>query len=308
MEVYILYGDDKFNINRRVNQIKNVVNSEWLQFNYCSLPDDADYLDIINEICTAGFGTGRKVVHVSNDCLFTKEANKAIKKLEIAPSDNTLLITTTKKPAINTVVVKELLKYGKLEEYQLISLWKPQEIASYIKKEAASYKINLTDDCNNYLVENLGNDTQLIDSELQKISLYAASDNISIEELRLLVRNQHANSIELAKCCLLGESKLAFEKLNQLNSHPLQITATLSSCFRTWLAVKAGIVENAGDSEIAKAGCIYNSKRIYFLKREVSDCSLVRLLHILSILIELEYELKIGKNTLISRVIEICEL
>ena len=308
MKTYILYGDDKFNIERRVSQIKTLLNDEWKQFNYCSMPDDADYLDTINEIITSGFGTGKKIIHLSNDCLFKKDANKAIKKLELAPPNNILLITTTKKPAINTVVVKTLLKYGELEQYQLISEWKILEIAKYIKQEAASYKLNLTDDCINYLVESFSNDTQLVDNELQKIALYATSSCISIEELRLLVKNSHANAIELAKYCLLAESELAFEKLNQLNNHPLQIVATLSSCFRTWLAVKTGVVENASNEEISASGCIYNPKRIYFLKQEVSNCSLSRLKKILCILTSLEYELKTGKNTLTSKIIEICEI
>lgn len=309
METYILYGDDKFNINRRINQIKNTIEQEWKQFNYCLIPEDSDYLTVINELLTKGLGTGKKIVQVSNDCLFNKDAKKAIKKLNLVPDDSILIITTDKKPASNLIVVKELLKYGKLEEYRLISEWKTLEIANYIKNEAIFYKLNINDECVNYLVENLGNNTQLIDNELNKIALYAITNEVSVKELSLLVNNSNPTSIELAKYCLYGESKQAFDKLNQLkNSHPLQILATLSNCFRTWLTVKAGIAENASDSNIANVGFIQNPKRIYFLTKEVSNCSLIRLQNILNILTTLEYELKTGKNTLISRIIEICEL
>lgn len=309
MKVYILYGDDKFNINRRIDIIKDVIEEEWKEFSYCSMPDDSDYLTVINELLTKGLGTGKKIVQVFNDCLFNKDAKKAIKKLESAPDDNVLIIATTKKTASNLVVIKELLKHGKLEEYRLIPVWKTSDIADYIKHEAISYKLNLDDECINYLVDNIGNDTQFIDSELKKIALYAISSKISIKGLHSLITSNNANSIELAKHCLYGESKQAFDKLNQLKSnHPLQIVATLSSCFRTWLAVKAGVAENASDNEIAKAGCIHNPKRIYFLKQEVFNCSLMRLRAILSVLTNLEYELKTGKNTLTPRIIEICKL
>ncbi|NJN07518.1 MAG: DNA polymerase III subunit delta [Richelia sp. RM1_1_1] len=309
MEVYILCGDDSFNIEHRAKEIESMVDNEWLQLNYCSMPDDANPFDVVNELLTQSFGGGKKVVRVSNDCLFNKDAKKAIEKLKSASTGNILLITTTKKPAMNMVVVKELLKHGKLEEYQLISMWKTSEIAGYINSKANAYSLNLTNDCIEYLVDNLGNNSQLIDSELQKIALYAESSNVSVDELRLLVKNSNANSIELAKYCLLGESKMAFDKLNQLkNKHSLQVMATLSSCFRTWLAVKAGIAENASNDDISASGCIYNPKRIYFLKQEVSNCSLARLQKISSILTCLEYELKTGKDTFVSRIIEICEL
>lgn len=312
MQVYILYGDDKFNIKRRVEEIKRVIDNEWLEFNYCILQDDATPFSAMNELRTPAIGGSNKIVHIVNDCLFkdSEIAKKAIKeKLELVPANNILLITTSKKPATNTVVAKELLKYGVMEEFALITEWKVNEIATYIKAEAIAKGLHLSNDCIDYLVDNIGNDSELINSELDKIALYTTSDSLTIKVLQTLVRNSHSNSIELAKYCLDGNSLLAVEKLNQLQSeHPLQIVATLSSCFRTWLAVKAGIYEKLSDAEITTVGCIYNSKRIYYLKGDVRTCSLSRLQSILSIIIQLEYELKTSNNTLMSRIIEISQL
>lgn len=311
MQVYILYGNDSFNMKHRLEEIKNEIDDEWLQFNYCSMPDDANPLSAINELLASSFGGGKKVVHVSNDCFFKDKqlALKALDKLELVSENNVLVITTSKKPVSNTIVVKKLIKYGQLEKYELIPEWKTSHISAYIKAEATSYGLDLQGECINYLVSNLGNNTQLINSELNKISIYSINSKISIEELRLLVKNSYSNSIELAKYCLYGNGKSAVEKLNQLqNIHPLQIVASLYTCFRNWFAVKAGAVEGLSNTKIASIACIYNPKRIYFLKQEVSDCSLTRLKGILSILTNLEYELKTGKNTLKSRIIEISQL
>lgn len=309
MQVHIIYGDDNFNIKRRINELKQTIDSEWLEFNYCLLPDDATPFSTVNELRTPPMGGNNKIVHLTNDCLFkdAENAKKAIKhNIELVPTNNVLLITTSKKPATNTVVVKELLEHGTMEEFALISEWKIQHIASYIKTEATTKGLNISANCIDYLANNIGNDCELINSELDKIALFAKTRNITVEILQTLVVNSFGNSIELAKHCLDGNSKLAIEKLNQLESiHPLQIAATLTSCFRTWLAVKAGIVEGLGDAEIDKVGCIYNPKRIYFLKNDVRNCSLSRLQNISSILVQLEHELKISKDTLISRIIEI---
>lgn len=311
MQVYILYGDDQFNMKQRVEEIKSTLDNELL--NYCPIPDDSNAQTVINELLTPPLMGNSKIIHVSNDCLFKDADNtkKVIKgKFELAPDGNILLITTSKKPASNTVVVKELLKYGKMHEFPLISEWKTQELSTYIKDAAIMKGLNLSHVAIEYLANNVGANTELIDSELTKIALYTGGKgSIEIEALQELVSNNYSNSIQLAKYCLEGNTPMAYNKLNQLKSnHPLQIVAALQTCFRTWFAVKAGIIENKSDVEIASIGNIYNPNRIYFLKQEVRGCSLLRLRNILSILIQLEYELKTGASTFTTRIIEITEL
>ncbi|BAZ18326.1 DNA polymerase III subunit delta (plasmid) [Calothrix sp. NIES-4071] len=313
MRVYILYGDDQFNMKRRVEEIKSTLDNEVL--NYHLLPDDSNAQAVVNELLTPPLMGDSKIIHVSNDCLFKDADNtkKIIKgKLEMAPSGNILLITTSKKPASNTVVVKELLKYGKMQEFLRISEWNTRELSTYIKDAAIMKGFNLSNEAIQYLVENIGTNSELINSELTKIKLYVGDkDNVEIEALQELVSNNYSNSIQLAKYCLDGKTEDAYSKLNQLeNTHPLQITAALQTCFRTWVAVKAGIIENKSDVEIASIANVYNPSRIYFLKQEVRSCSLLRLRNILAVLVKLEYELKTGasNNSLITRIVEMTKL
>lgn len=311
MLVYILYGDDEFNIKKRVDEIRSTLDSGI--FNYYHMPDDSNAQAVVNELLTPPLIGNRKIVHVSNDCLFKDpdKTKKIIKgKFELVPDNNILLITTSKKPASNTVVVKELLKYGGMEKFARISEWDTRGLSTYIKNAAILKGLNLSNKAIEYLVENVGTDTELIDSELTKVALYVGGKNdIEIEALQKLVGNNYSNSIQLARYCLDGNAEAAYNKLNQLGStHPLQITAALQTCFRTWFAVKAGIIEKKSDAEIASIANIYNPNRIYFLKQEVSNCSLLRLRNILSILIQLEYELKTGASTFTTRIIEIAEL
>lgn len=311
MQVYILYGDDQFNMKQRVEEIKSTLDNEVL--NYHHMPDNSDAQAVVNELLTPSLMGNSKVVHASNDCLFKDpdSTKKIIKgKFESAPPGNILLITTSKKPATNTVVVKELLKYGGMQEFPRISEWNTQELSNYIKDAAIMKGLNLSNETFEYLINNIGTNTELINSELTKIALYiAGKGDIDIESLQELVSNNYSNSIQLAKYCLNGNTEKAYSKLNQLKSdHPLQIVAALQTCFRTWFAVKAGIIENKSDVEIASIGNIYNQNRIYFLKQEVRDYSLLRLRNILATLIQLEYELKTGASAMTTRIIEIAEL
>lgn len=311
MQVYILYGDDEFNMRKRVEEIKSTLDNEVL--NYHHAPDDSNAQAVINELRTTSL-MGSKIIHVSNDCLFKDpdKTKKIIKgKFESVPANNILLITTGKKPASNTVVVKELLKYGVMQEFSRISEWDTRGLSNYIKDAAIKKRLNLSNKTIEYLVENIGTNTELINSELTKIALYIGGrKDIEIEELQKIVSNNYSNSIQLAKYCLDGNTEAAYNKLNQLQStHPLQIVAALQTCFRTWFAVKAGIIEKKVDAEIASIANIHNPNRIYFLKQEVRNCSLLRLHNILLILIQLEYELKTGAsdNSLTTRIVEIAE-
>lgn len=310
MQVYILHGEDKFNIQRRVQQIKQTIDEQWLEFNYCQVPENATLIEVMNELRTSPLGGNSRIVHVVNDCLFKDIdiAKKAVSNLDSIPTSNILLVTPSKKPATNTVVIKQLLKHGKMEEFPLISEWKFNSIAAYIKTEAANKGLQLDGTIIEYLADNMGNDTELIDSELNKVALYAKSSTITIEVLQNLIGNSQNNSIELANLCLNGNSQLAVSKLEQLRHiYPLQIAATLSSCFRTWLAVKAGMIEGLDDTVIAVIGGIHNPRRIYYLKENIRNQSLKRLQNISSILVKLEYELKTSNDTLLSRVIEITQ-
>ena len=95
------------------------------------------------------------------------------------------------------------------------------------------------------------------------------------------------------------------------NEVGLRICATLVGQVRTWLWIR--LMQEAGvrdDKEIADAAEIGNPKRVYFLKQEVQGLSSQKLMRSLSILLQLEGDLKHGKDetaTLQTAMIELCQ-
>ena len=92
------------------------------------------------------------------------------------------------------------------------------------------------------------------------------------------------------------------------NEHPLIIAATLYSCFRTWLIVKAGMIEKLKDEEIVRLANLKNPKRLYFLKAEIQFASVEKLKQSLEFICSLEHELKQGINNLEAQIIKICSI
>ncbi|MEB3289007.1 MAG: DNA polymerase III subunit delta, partial [Leptolyngbya sp.] len=102
---------------------------------------------------------------------------------------------------------------------------------------------------------------------------------------------------------------LAADLLNR-NEPALRMVATLVSQFRLWLWLKVMEAERiTSEAEIAAAAEIANPKRIYFLRQEIRGTTLAQLQRSLPLLLELESELKLGRDeqaTLHTKVIELC--
>ncbi len=107
---------------------------------------------------------------------------------------------------------------------------------------------------------------------------------------------------------LRNHSSLAIVQVSKLldnNEYPLKIVATLTSIFRTWLITKAGVETKLSDTKIAEIAELKNPKRLYYLKEEVKFVSVQKLKHSLTLLVQLEAELKSGVDNLTSRIAEL---
>ncbi|HBE34137.1 MAG TPA: DNA polymerase III subunit delta, partial [Cyanobacteria bacterium UBA11368] len=177
--------------------------------------------------------------------------------------------------------------------------------------------VKLTPEGIDLLLDAVGNDTRLLDSELRKLQLYADSTQkaLSAEVVAALVTANTQNSFKLAEAIREGDTGRALALVEDLiarNEPPLVIGATIIGRFRTWLWVKLMTSEGIRDEiAIAKAAEVPNPKRVYILLKEVQSISLQQLQKTLPILLDLEVSLKQGKEaktTLISKVIELCQI
>jgi DNA polymerase-3 subunit delta len=161
----------------------------------------------------------------------------------------------------------------------------------------------------------VGNDTCQLHLELEKLALYwgANPQPIPPTVAAELVTVSTQTSLKLAQALKQGDTPTALGLVNDLldrNEPALRMVATLVSQFRLWLWLKvlAGV---ASDAEVAAAAEIANPKRIYFLKQEVRSLSLSQLQRSLPLLLELESDLKQGRDeraTLHTKVIELCRV
>lgn len=324
MPIYLYWGDDEFAIAQAIKTLRQqVLDPAWESFNFDKLAgESADAVtQALNQVMTPPFGSGGRLVWLVNTTLGQRCPDEVLADLErtlpLVPETTTLLLTMAAKPDGRLKSSKFLQKVAKVQEFNRVDAWKTDAIAKSVRQTAQAQGIQLTDEAVDLLVEAIGNDTRRLQTELEKLQLYAGGTGRSLtaEDVTALVTTTTQSSFKLAAAIREGQTGTALDMvvdLLQQNEPPLLIVASLVKQFRTWVWIKVMLEAGERDDQaIAQAAEIGNPKRLYFLKPEVRNLSLPALLQSLSVLLELEAGLKRGADELISlqtKVVELCEL
>jgi DNA polymerase-3 subunit delta len=324
MAIYFYWGEDDFALHKAVDKLReSVIDPQWASFNYDKIAAERPegVIEGLNQAMTPPFGAQRRLVWLCDTTVCQQCSEALLAQLDSTfsalPDTSVVLLTTRNKPDGRLKSTKLLQKHAEIKEFSLIPPWKEDLLAQQVKQAAFDLGVKLTPEGIDLLVDAVGNDTRLQDSELRKLQLYADSTQktLSAEVVAALVTANTQNSFKLADAIREGDTGRALALVEDLiarNEPPLVIAATIIGRFRTWLWVKLMTAEGIRDEmAIAKAAEVPNPKRVYILLKEVQSISLHQLQKTLPILLDLEVSLKQGsaaKTTLIAKVIELCQI
>jgi DNA polymerase III subunit delta len=316
------WGDDDFALQNAVNDLRQrTLDSDWASFNYDAIP--AEVVNgaglALNQAMTPPFGLGQRLVWLANTSLGQRCPEPVLTEFERTlphlPDTTVLLLTSAAKPDGRAKFTKLFKTWGELREFATIPPWKTDQIRQQVVTVAKQRGLALESATVDLLAEAVGNDTRQLHLELEKLALYwgANPQPIPPAVAAELVTVSTQTSLKLAHTLKQGDIATAISLVNDLldrNEPALRIVATLVRQFRLWLWLKvlAGL---PSDAEIAAAAEVTNPKRIYFLKQEVRSLSLTQLQQTLPLLLELESDLKRGRDeraTLQTKVIELCRV
>ena len=322
MPIYLYFGEDEYSMMQAVNALReSVLDPTWASFNYDKILPATDAVQTgLNQAMTPPFGSGSRFVWLVDTNITQHCSQNLLEDLERTlpqiPEATVLLFTTSNKPDKRLKSTKLLQKVAQVQNFSPIPPWKTDLLEKQVKEMAHQIGVKLTSAGVTFLAEALGSDRRQLHNELTKLQLYGSENTVlDLEAIATLVGSQTQSSLKLAKTIRLGDTVKALELVADLiahNEHPLRIVATLVGQFRTWFWVKLMIDKGEKDEKaIAQAAEINNPKRVYFLRQEVKSLSLAQLQQTLPLLLELEVNLKQGKDeisTLQTKVIELCQL
>ncbi len=323
MPIHLIWGDDYEASNRKIEGIiQNVIDPVWKSFNYSQIDgnDLKQNFKALEEIQSAPFGNGGRIVLVRrstfcNGCS-VELANKLEQAIKLMPDKTHLILHNSNKPdkrLKSTKLIQKNIESSDLSEEQNFTLPLPWDIngqRNLVKNITHRLNLKIDQEAIDLIVESIGNDSSLINTELQKLELLSEANNekfkpnkqqvITKELVTKLIPNNSTNAIEIASLLLKGEKIIALNKIKNLldNGEPaLRLLATLTGQSRGWLWVNLLDEQGTQDvKEIAKLAGIANPKRIFVIRKQIQGKSLKTLLAFMNKLLKIEASIKSGTN------------
>jgi len=323
MPIHLIWGDDYEACNKEIEEIiQMVVDQSWKSFNYSQLDgnDPKQNLRALEEVQSAPLGSGGRVVLVRrspfcNGCSM-ELANKLEQAIKLIPDNTHLILNNSNKPDKRLKTTKlieksiQLDNFSKEKSFILPLPWDINGQQNLVKRILSKLNLKMNHETIDLIVESIGNDSSLINTELQKLSLLSEAVNeksninepreISKELVQQLIQNNSTNALEIANFLLKGEKIIALNKIQSLLKHgepALRLLTTLTSQSRGWLWVH--LLDSQGNhevKEIAKLAGISNPKRIYVIRKQIQGKSLEELIELMKKLLKIEASIKSGTN------------
>ncbi len=298
---YILFGEEEYLIEQRVNAILKEVLSEHakegttyydaLTTSMQEIMDDASMLPLF---------TDRKVIIVQNPFFLTASlSSSAVVDEELFhayfqyPSDLCVLIFVCYHALDERrKIVKFLRKHCYVEEFKKLENY---ELQRFVTQELKSAQVKIKDRDIEYLCKMLGNDLLTIKQELEKLKLYDGVIDTAVIQA-LITRPLEDNIFELVNAVMARDMRKSFVIWNDfitLNKEPLQLIGALAAQFR--FCYQVAYLQSSGlrDDEIAKElGC--KPYRVTKTKSTMHRGTPDQFLGMLAMLSELDQKIKNG--------------
>jgi len=323
MPIHLIWGDDYEASNREIEEIiEKVIDPAWKSFNYSQIDgnDPKQNFRALEEVQSSPFGNGGRIVLIRrspfcNSCS-VELANKLEQSIKLIPENTHLILNNSNKPDKRLKTTKLIQKniqsnsISKEKSFLLPLPWDINGQRNLVKNIANRLNLRMNHETIDLIVESIGNDSSLINTELQKLALLSEADHetfntketqeIKKELVKKLIPNNSTNAIEIANLLIKGERDIALNKIKSLleNGEPaLRLIATLTGQSRGWLWVHLLDEEGNQDTkEIARMAGIANPKRIFVIRKQIQGKSLKTLLKLMKKLLKIESSIKLGTN------------
>lgn len=250
--LYLLYGEETFLLETSLKKIKNNFGELVKGINYIML-DETNIQNIISDIETVGFGYEKKLIIARSTNLFKKSKKTTSSKDNLLETNLANYINKNAEEMKETVVlvfVEEAVEKNKLTEaiekngiVCNFEILKPAQISKRLKAICNAYKVNITEQDLQLLIENCGTNMQDLINEIRKLIEYAGEggtiDKVAIESLS--TKQIDAIIFDLTDNLGKKDIKKAMEVLDGLvyNKEPIQkILITLYNHFKKLYIVK----------------------------------------------------------------------
>ena len=309
MAVFLFYGQEEYLMEKEIKKLKNeLLDASFISMSY-KIFDNPDFNTLMDCVQSSPlmFGNTLTIINIEKYLIGNKMSldDKQIDSVNYALSnlsDNVNIIFVckisrdeSKKPDSRKKLYKTLSKYSQVREFAQYRSYDKQ-LQSEILKMAKEKDLTISSDNVSFLIEQLGVNLTLIDSELEKLKI-AIYPNKSINQDAI---KKYCTSSEdvfiLADLIIQGNKNEILKQYDLLTEkrHPLEIFSVLQSNFQRFVFVK-NYEKKMSTKDIASKLKLHEFV-VMKMQEKLRKISLDKLLKIRENLINAEYKLKTGQS------------
>ena len=308
MAVFLFHGQE-YLMNKEIKKLK----SELLDASFMSMAykvfDNPSFQTLLECIQSAPlmFGNTLSIISLDRYLVGNKVSldDKQIESLDyalanISPSVNIIFVCKIprdeqKKPDSRKKIYKTLSKYSQVREFAQYRVYDKQ-LPSEIQKMAKEKELTISSDSITTLIEQLGVNLTLLDSELEKLKV-AIHPNKTVDSASI---KKYCTSIDdvfiLADLIIDGNKNEVLKQYNLLTEkkHPLEIFAFLQTNFQKFVVIKN--YEKRMSAADIGAKLRLHEFIVKKTQEKLRKTSLEKLIQIRENLINVEYKIKTGQT------------
>lgn len=310
--IYFFYGDEEFNISNEIKKFKDKLDKNFLEMSY-KYYNNPKFPDLVAILKTQPMMFGKMLIEInclsylsgksSDDKGFDDKQIKQITEALDSCSESLDIIFTAQLPPDSQKKIDKRKKFFKLlskynaKEFLQIPSYKTAELESWIKQQAKTKDLKLTDEIASAILLQVGGNLRLLDSELEKLKIYAGKSNVTKNMVNeICVTNE--DLFIFADYLMTGDKKKALEEYQKLltKKHPLEIMSVLHTLLHGKIQIKA-LSTSHNQDEIAK---IINMHpyRVKLELQKLKNTSIKSLVKLKKNLTNAEYKIKSGQASL----------
>lgn len=305
MAIYFFYGEEDYNIEHEIDTLKQGLDKNFLDMSY-KVYDHPKFVDLISILRSQPLMFGKMLVVIKSVNYFSKTfEDKEIKEIASAlenNNENLDVVFVAELPRDGRKKLDSRKKFFKLlskfnaKNFPLIPSYKTAELEGWVKKQASSKKLKMTQPAITTLVNQVGNNLRQLDRELDKLQLVAYPDNIVTPEMIKENCISNEDLFVMTDYLLAGEKDKALQEYRKITQkkHYLELFGALHTIVRRWIIYKAKSSKMSA-TELSRLTGTHE----YVIKitlQKLKNTSLKELVKLKNNLTEAEFRIKSGKS------------
>jgi len=298
--IYVIAGKDDFLLGRQCQPLLDkLIDPAQRQTDlFDADPDRVTITEVLDELRTLSFFTGRRVVLIKNADDFISDNREQLERYFDNPSGPGILVLTVKSWPKTTKLAKKLDGVGELIS---VAEFKKYELPQFAMTHAATYGKTMSKATAELLVELVGDEPGRLASEVDKLALFAdAQKMITTAHVESLIgHNRLYNAFAVIDAMTAGDIAAAIERLRMMfaadKSAEYTVVGAFAFQFRRMFSAKAMLDKGVKQFQVAKDLRIWGDTDGFF--RQLSKMTLAQTGSLLQELANVDYSIKTGHST-----------